>query len=209
MLDISAESGIIKAGSDDVVLENQRYGRNKETLINNTYIESGEYRRKYDNATDNPDVNRALYECAKTALKHRSGTVLEDMYWIDGDTGRVIHSVTDSVFERAILYTDKIKNALKNAESIVAIHTHPGSMPPSVSDLNSCFKNGYQIGFVACHNGKVFGYYVNEPVNDRVCNMYIQQFVREGYDEFNAQILALEKLSRAYDFEVWEVKPHE
>ena len=49
-------SDIIKSGSDDVILENQRYGRNKETIVNKTYIESGEYRRKFDNATDNPEV---------------------------------------------------------------------------------------------------------------------------------------------------------
>ena len=39
-----------------MILENQRYGRNKETIVNKTYIESGEYRRKFDNATDNPEV---------------------------------------------------------------------------------------------------------------------------------------------------------
>lgn len=48
-----------------VTLEYQRYGRNKDTLVNKSYIESGEYRRKFDNITDNPDVNRTLYQCAK------------------------------------------------------------------------------------------------------------------------------------------------
>ena len=47
-LDKSPKSGIIESGSDPVALENQRYGRNKSTLVNKTYIESGEYRRKYD-----------------------------------------------------------------------------------------------------------------------------------------------------------------
>ena len=50
-----------------MALENQRYGRNKKTLVNKTYIESGEYKRKFDNATDDPLVNKALYDCAKTA----------------------------------------------------------------------------------------------------------------------------------------------
>ena len=73
-----------------MALEYQRYGRNKETLVNKSYIESGEYRRKFDNATDNRKLNKALYDAAKTALKHRSGTELEDMYWFDGETGEII-----------------------------------------------------------------------------------------------------------------------
>lgn len=42
----------MNSGSDVVALEYQRYGRNKETLINKTYIESGEYKRKFDNASE-------------------------------------------------------------------------------------------------------------------------------------------------------------
>ena len=91
-----------------MALENQRYGRNKSTLVNKTYVDSGEYKRKYDSATDNKEVNKSLYDCAKKALKHRSGTAFEDMYWIDGETGRVMLSVTDSADERTITYTDRI-----------------------------------------------------------------------------------------------------
>lgn len=31
-----------------IELEEQRIGRNKETIVNNAYINSGEYKRKYD-----------------------------------------------------------------------------------------------------------------------------------------------------------------
>jgi proteasome lid subunit RPN8/RPN11 len=188
-----------------VALENQRYGRNKSTLVNKTYIESGEYRRKFDSATDNPDVNKALYNCAKKALLHRSGTVFEDMYWIDGNTGEIILSVTESTDERAIVYTDKIRNAIKNNENIITLHTHPSSMPPSGSDLNSNFTNGYTKGFVACHNGKVFGYTSNEPFSEELNTMYIQRFINGGFEEFEAQLKALEKLSETFDVNVWEV----
>lgn len=204
-VDKSGKSGIIKAGSDEVALENQRYGRNKLTTINNTYIESGEYRRKFDNMTDNSEVNRSLYNCAKTALKHRSGTAYEDMYWIDSETGRILLSVTDSTDERAIIYTDKIKKAILSQQNAITLHTHPSSMPPSVSDFNSCFKNGYKKGFIACHNGKIFGYTANEEVNERIYNMYIESFLKEGFNEYDAQMKALNKLSQIYDISVWEV----
>lgn len=98
-----SNNGKIKTGSDVMQLEYQRYGRNKTTLVNKTYIESGEYRRKFDNATDNPAVNKMLYDKSKEALKHRSGTVFEDMYWIDSESGKLLLEVTDSTIERAIV----------------------------------------------------------------------------------------------------------
>lgn len=204
-VDKSKKSGIMRVGSDNVALENQRYGRNKNTLVNKTYIESGEYKRKFDTATDNSDVNKTLYDCAKTALKHRSGTAFEDMYWIDSDTGKVIHSVVDSTDERAIIYTEKIKSVVRNNHGLITLHTHPSSLPPSASDINSCFKNKYKTGFVACHNGRIFGYTSNEIINERIYNIYIQNYINEGLGEFDAQLKALEKLSQSIDIQIWEV----
>ncbi len=188
-----------------MALENQRYGRNKDTIVNKTYIESGEYRKKFDNATDNADVNKALYDSAKQALKHRSGTELEDMYWIDGETGKVILSVTDSTEKRQIVYTDKIKKTIKNNENIVTLHTHPSSMPPSVADFNSCYDNGYKMGIVACHNGKVFAYTSHQKISEELYNMYVGQFLTEGKSEFDSQLLALKELRRSYDINFKEV----
>ncbi len=115
----SAESGIIYTGDGRMALEYQRYGRNKDTLVNKTYIDSGEYRRKFDNATENAFVNKSLYDSAKASLKHRSGTLYEDMYWIDGNSGKVIFSVTDSTTEEGIPYTDSIKHHVKASNNII------------------------------------------------------------------------------------------
>ena len=62
------------------------------------------------------------------------------------------------------------------------------------------------MGFVACHNGKVFGYAAKEIVNDRLYNMYIQKYIINGEDEYNAQLKALNKLSKLFDIKVWEVE---
>lgn len=194
---------IIRSGSDAVALEYQRYGRNKATLINKAYIESGEYRRKFDSITDNSAVNKALYDCTKAALKHRSGTVYEDMYWIDGDTGKVVLSVINSTDERAIVYTEKIKKAIRNCSNIITIHTHPSSMPPSIDDFNSCFGNGYKMGIVACHNGRLFKYTSGQPVSKPLYNLYVGDYLGSGCTEFDAQIKTLQKLkgNHMIDFE--------
>lgn len=73
-----------------MALEYQRYDRNKDTLVSKYYIESGEYRRKFDKISDNKEVSRVLYAKAKEMLNHRSGTKIEDMYWIDGKTGEAV-----------------------------------------------------------------------------------------------------------------------
>ena len=201
----SQKTVIMKSGSDVVALENQRYGRNKSTLVNKTYVDSGEYKRKYDSATDNKEVNKSLYDCAKKALKHRSGTAFEDMYWIDGETGRVMLSVTDSADERAITYTDRIKKCIQTNNNVVTIHTHPSSMPPSIEDFNSCANNGYAKCFVACHNGVLYGYHSNEMINPKLYNLYIQKYMNGGFSEMEAQVKTIKKLSQSFDINFWEV----
>ena len=192
-------------GRDDVALENQRYGRNKDTLVNKTYIDSGDYRRKYDNATGNSDVNKALYDCAKEALKHRSGTIFEDMYWIDGDSGEVILGVTDSTLPRGIAYTDRIHKALNGKDNVMTLHTHPSSMPPSIEDFNSCCRNGYKKGFVACHNGRVFWYMSEQLISQKLYDMYIGDYLAEGLSDFEAQWKTLEKLRKNHLIDFGEV----
>lgn len=154
-----------------MALEYQRYGRNKDTLVNKSYIESGEYRRKFDKLTENKEVNKTLYDCAKKALKHRSGTLLEDMYWIDNTTGDLLLSVEDSVEESVILYNSKIWSIIKSNSNLVTLHTHPNSMPPSIADFNACFKNGYKFGIISCHDGKVYLYSSEQEVSDKLYDL--------------------------------------
>ena len=200
------KSGIIKPEEvRQLALENQRYGRNKDTLVNKTYIDGGEYKRKFDNATDNPNVNKALYDCAKRALKHRSGTALEDMYWLDAETGKIVFAVTDSTDDRAIIYTDKLRKAIKGRESMITIHTHPSSMPPSIDDFNSSYKNGYKEGFIACHNGKVFRYSSEQEVSKTLYNLYINEFMDNGLNEYDAQLKALYKIKENHAISFSEV----
>lgn len=204
-LDNFGKSGIIKSGSGVVAKEEQRYGRNKNTLVNKTYIDSGEYKRKFDNATDNQSVNRSLYDCAKKALKHRSGTVFEDMYWINCNTGNIELAVTDSTAERGIPYSDKIIKAIIGRTDLITLHTHPGSMPPSISDLNKNFEHNYRTGFIACHNGRVFGYNCNEEISQALHDLYVAEYQSMGYDEYSAQLASLNKLKENHDFDFWEV----
>lgn len=206
-LDKSGESGIIKSGSDSVALEYQRYGRNKTTLVNKTYIDGGEYRRKFDNISDNAVVNKSVYNSAKSALKHRSGTVYEDMYWIDSETGTVIASEINSQTQQKIVYSEATKKVVSSHEKnkIITVHTHPNSMPPSAADFNSCYRNGYKRGYVACHDGKVFAYTSEQEISEELYSLYISSYISEGMSEYEAQIKTLEKLKENHLIDFWEV----
>lgn len=200
------KSGIIKLGSGNVALENQRYGRNKNTLVNHTYIESGEYRRKFDKFTDDPEVNKALYNSAKEALKHRSGTEFEDMYWIDGDTGEIIKSALNEQNPMGVAYSDSINKAIKEYKNLIAMHTHPHSMPPSAADFNSAYFNGYSKAFIICHDGKIFEYASMCEVNEKVYELYINSYISQGYSEYESQFKALKRLENNNSIIFWEVK---
>lgn len=206
-LDKSGGSGIIKLGSDSVALEYQRYGRNKTTLVNKTYIDGGEYRRKFDNISDNAEVNKSVYNSAKSALKHRSGTVYEDMYWIDSETGDIIASEINSQTQQKIVYSEATKKVVSSHEKnkIITVHTHPNSMPPSAADFNSCYRNGYKRGYVACHDGRVFAYTSEQEISEELYSLYISSYISEGMSEYDAQIKTLEKLKENHLIDFWEV----
>ena len=116
------------------MLEYQRPGRNKDTIINSSYINGGEYRRKFDKITKNDKINRILYSKAKEMLFHRSGTLFEDMYWLDGDTGEIIAKALDETEEEKIEYTPSISKAINGRDNLITMHTHPNSMPPSIAN---------------------------------------------------------------------------
>lgn len=204
---VMKEAIIVIEGAENMLLEHQRYGRNKETVRYSTYIDSGEYRNKFNHITDNDDVNRIIYAKAKEMLKHRSGTEFEDMYWIDKTSGKIVVCATDETIEKSVRYTEKIKKAIKGRMNLITIHTHPGSMPPSIADFNSAYRHNYKLSLVACHDGKVFSYESNEEVREEIYQMYISSFKSQGYDEYEAQIKVLNKIAMNHDISFKEVLP--
>lgn len=201
----SVKSGKMVSRGEVVALEYQRYGRNKDTLVNKTYIESGEYRRKFDSITDDPEVNKALYQCAKEALYHRSGTKLEDMYWID-ENGKILCSELDQKKESQVEYSRKSRKLVEGAEpkTLITVHNHPESMPPSACDFNSAYENKYKLGIVICHDGTVYKYKSKALIDDDLYTAYIANALSMGKNDTEAQSEALSKFVQhgVIEFEV-------
>lgn len=210
VVDKPKNNGIINIQSDvmNKEFENQRYGRNKDTIVNKTYIESGEYKKKFNSIDENAKVQKSLYDKSKEMLKHRSGTTLEDMYWIDSESGNVVAQEINGQKERLVDYSANTRKTVDSYhnKTLIAIHSHPSSMPPSISDFNSCFQNQYKCGYIACHNGKVFAYTSNEEVSEKLYSMYVEKFIKNGLSEYEAQISTIYKLMNNYKIDFWEVK---
>lgn len=186
--------------------EAQRDGRNKETTINKSYIESGEYRKKFDLITDNKELNRLLYNCAKQMLYHRSGTLLEDMYWIDAVNLRIVARELNQTVNSKVVYSNSTKRKINKMKNLITIHTHPSSFPPSIEDLNSNHSNQYAMGIVCCHDGKVYVYKSRVFVMPAYYKKEVEEFMKQGYNEYEAQINALKKMEDRFEIKITEVR---
>jgi len=186
--------------------EEQRYGRNKGTTINHAYINSGEYRKKFDKISDNKKLNKLLYQLAKAMLEHRSGTLYEDMYWIDAETATVVAKEIEGCVESKIIYSKSTMRKIRSKQGLITIHTHPSSSPPSISDLRSNYIYKYSLGLVCGHNGNVYIYSANEKVpKERYKSLggkYLKLFRGRG----KAQVFMLDELQKQYDVFIKEVQ---
>jgi hypothetical protein len=126
--------------------ESSHKGVDRTTQIDKSVIDSNDYRRKFDNATDNPVINKTLYDSAKEILENRSGTRYETMHWIDGDTGKIIikydsmgkdKKFSGEKYEFKVDYGKSILSKLAGHNNIIVIHNHPNSTAPSAGDFNN------------------------------------------------------------------------
>lgn len=80
-------------------------------------------------------------------------------------------------------------------------------MPPSDSDLNAARQNGYSVGYVLCHDGRIFEYTMpSREVRATIYNLLVASFKEKGYNEDEAQIETLKVLATEYSFRIREVK---
>lgn len=185
--------------------EKQRYGRMKETSVNRSYIESGDYRRKFDMITESASLNRLIYEMAKKMLLHRSGTLIEDMCWIDAQSETIIHYKDDERENQQISHSESIDKKIHKVKDIIAIHTHPRSLPPSAEDFNCFVENKYTLGLIICHNGVIYGYTAKKNIDVRLWERYVESAFEYSIEQVDIQKSALNKFVDNGDIDYWEV----
>lgn len=186
-------------------IEEQRMGRNKSTVVNHSCINNGTFRRKFDEITKEKELSRLLFRLSKKMLEHRSGTKYEDMYWIDLDTISVVAQETSSLNEEQVDYSQNTLKTIQQYEGLLTIHSHPNSFPPSIDDFNSNYLHNYGVGIVVGHNGKIFMYSANEEVSGDYYKLVVEDYLKQGYNEYEAQIEAIMELQTKFDINFKEV----
>lgn len=194
---------------EDERYEEQRYGRNKDTQINHSYIDSGEYRKKFDKISDNEKLNKVLYSLAKDMLNHRAGTLFEDMYWLNPDTAEIMAKELDGLTEEQIDYSTKTMKIVDTTSGLLTIHSHPNSYSPSAVDFNSNYSHDYVLGIICCHDGRIFIYSANEKIDEDLYTAYVKKYKLEAQTEFDAQWSALESIQENVDISFKEVSADE
>ncbi len=155
-----------------------------DTVVNKKILKSSQYRRKFENVSEDTKLNRTAWKVSQRMLEHRSGSRYEDLAFIDGITGKSIVNESYDAENRAKPSKAMLK-MLKDADhgTIIAIHNHPGSSVPSLADLMVCINRGYQFGLVVCHDGKIYKYFVDKAkFNPVIADTALDKLEIEGYN---------------------------
>jgi hypothetical protein len=170
-------------------ISSKRKTADNNNQVDLEYLNSAEYKAKFDNITNDKSLNNSLYKYSKAILTHRNKTNKEDLYLIDSLTGKLFGSITNSKTDYGVKYTNKIQKKLQSFSKgrLISIHNHPTNNPPTGSDFGSAGANGYKIGVVVCHNGKVFTYRVGDiPFTSNSFDKYVDSYIKKGYNEIEA-----------------------
>lgn len=164
------------------------------------YIYSPEYRKKFNNITDNSDVNNLLYKKALDMLEHRHNTPYEDIHLISYGKSEVVASNTYSKTPYTVESHITIENAVKRsvANDLIGIHNHPSNLPPSGGDIAVAFDRKYKIGVIACHNGDIYIYRQKKEINSRIYDLAVEKYLKRGYNIYAAYDEALNDLKERY-----------
>lgn len=165
--------------------EQSMKGRILETVMDRPVVESAGYRRRVDLLKEEKDIKQTIWKEMVDSIKHRSGSVFEDLIFVDSRSGHVKRS-TNFEQPRTANPTKAMRKMLKNAEpnTLIAIHNHPESTVPSWSDIVVAQKRKYKYGIIACHDGKIFKYQVNsQDINAIIYNSAVAKLNRAGYNE--------------------------
>ena len=158
-----------------------------------------------DSLTGLNDIRNEIYSYSKAILTHRNGTYYEDLYLINGDTGKFLAKGTNAMEENIVSYSKKTDKLIKEMpNTIISIHNHGTNNPPTGSDLVSSGYRKYKLGIIACHNGDVFTYKAGELIfRAEQFGSKVDKFKEQGYNENDSIIKTLEIFERDYNVS-WE-----
>lgn len=152
---------------------------NQEAIVSKKVIEHPSYKDKFKALGESKKVTNIMHKESKKALKHRNKSQNEDLILVNSKTGAIVRN-TKSTEDTRVYVTEEMEEMLKNAEpySIINIHNHPASSPPSISDFRTIWNGKYKYGLIIGHNGTVYKYNVNPEIvkDDKILKNCLKQY---------------------------------
>lgn len=152
-----------KIRTDTIIgAEKERLLTSYPNTVQTSVLDAPDYVAKFMGITGIESVDTAIYNSATEILDHRKGTNYEDLHLIDAKTGEVIHKLTTCNLVNEVKYDTETLSAIERAHqehrSIIAIHNHPGGLPPTLDDGVSAYDHSYAGGVAVGHNMEVYMY---------------------------------------------------
>lgn len=72
--------------------------------------------------------------------------------------------------------------------TVAALHNHPGSTPPSPSDIHVLNERKNAYGVVACHDGTIYKYKIDQgKFNEAAYMAAFDDLDKNGYNQYNLE----------------------
>ena len=174
------------------------------------YINSDQYRTKFNSISDNPALNQSIYKYCKAAVTHQSGDYYEDLTILRMDGSLV--GQTSSKVRNETQYNRTLSNSVKSAPpyTLISLHNHGTNVPPSGADFGSAGEKKYAFGIVACHDGTVYKYSTRNarPFAVNIIDKKVDIYMEPPYnmDVIDAFQRALQDAQEAYGIEWSEIR---
>lgn len=200
-----------KARAKEIEAEQEKSTKKKKSLIQSTLtdtnkIKSSKYREAMRKLDEDPQIVRTIRKEIEDIVIHRSGTEFEDLVFINSITGKALSNKTGFA-KMSCKPNNKMKQMLKDAEaySIIALHNHPHSSPPSFSDIKASIERRYKYGIIAGHNGTIYKYTVEKECNEILVLSAIDKAIDAFYNnQTNKMKESFEELKKiGVNVEIW------
>ena len=179
-----------------VASEKERLQRSYSNTVRMDALDAPGYIEKFQGITGVESVDNAIYESAKEILDHRKGTDFEDLFLIDAETGNPIHKLTTCDIPNGVDYDSAtiaaIEQAHENHQKIIAIHNHPGGLPPTLDDGVSAYDHNYVKGIAVGHNLELYEYGATD-----------QHYSREQCEALHDEIAKAAAFSIDFEDNIW------
>lgn len=173
----------------------------EESKVSPKLVNSKEFKAKFNNITGNPEVDNQIYEHARAALTHRSGTYGEDLYLVSIVDGSTKLAHTSSKEYLGVTPTSDLHKAIENNApgTLFSIHNHPSNIPPTGSDFAASAARQYAGSIVALHNGEVYYYkHGHGQFNAREFDAAAKRFEDKGLDQTEALIKTMDEFAQRF-----------